>query len=82
MPQQLRQVVERINLIQFAGVDQAHEKIAHTRSVHKSYRRARSYDAGLPKRRSRLRGNRTIQLSLEMYGLPTTQGHAERFPPL
>jgi hypothetical protein len=29
MPEQLRQVVERIDLVQFAGVDQAHEQIAH-----------------------------------------------------
>jgi hypothetical protein len=35
IPEQLRQVVERIDLIQFAGVDQAHEEIAHTRSVHR-----------------------------------------------
>ena len=34
MPEQLRQVVERIDLIQFAGVDQAHEEVAHARSVH------------------------------------------------
>jgi len=35
MPEQLRQVVERIDLIQFAGVDQAHEEIAHLSPVHR-----------------------------------------------
>jgi len=35
MPEQLRQVVERIDLIQFAGVDQAHEEVAHARSGHR-----------------------------------------------
>jgi len=33
MPEQLRQVVERIDLIQFTGVDQAHEEIAHLSAV-------------------------------------------------
>ena len=35
MPEQLRQVVERVDLVQFAGVDQAHEEIAHPRPVHR-----------------------------------------------
>src|SRR5271170_198069 len=35
MPEQLRQVVERIGLIQLAGVDQAHVEIAYARSVHR-----------------------------------------------
>ena len=35
MPEQRRQIVEWIDLIQFAGVDQADEEIAHTRSVHR-----------------------------------------------
>ena len=35
MPEQLRQIVERIDLIQFAGVNQTHEEIAHPRSVHR-----------------------------------------------
>ena len=33
MPEQLRHVVERIDFIQFAGMDQAHEEIAHPRPV-------------------------------------------------
>src|SRR5580704_9563740 len=35
MTEQLRQIVERIDLIQFAGVNQAHEEVAHPRSVHR-----------------------------------------------
>ena len=35
MTEQLRQVVERIALVQFAGVDQAHEEIAHLGPVHR-----------------------------------------------
>ncbi len=35
MPDQLRQVVEGIDLVQFAGVDPAHEQIAQRRSVHR-----------------------------------------------
>jgi hypothetical protein len=33
MPEQLRQVIERVGLVQFAGMDQAHEQIAHPRPV-------------------------------------------------
>jgi hypothetical protein len=33
MPGQPRQVIERIDLIQFADVDQAHEEIVHTRAL-------------------------------------------------
>src|ERR1700733_13436553 len=33
MAEQLRHVVERIDFIQFAGMDQAHEEIAHPRPV-------------------------------------------------
>ena len=32
MPEQRRQIVERIDFIQFAGVDQAHEEIADVRA--------------------------------------------------
>ena len=35
MTVQLRQIVERIDPVQFAGVNQAHEEIAHPRSVHR-----------------------------------------------
>jgi hypothetical protein len=35
MPEQFCQVVERVDLVQFAGVDQAHEEIAHPRPVHR-----------------------------------------------
>src|SRR5215831_4904132 len=35
MPDQLRQIVEWIDLVQLAGVDQAHEQITHTRSIHR-----------------------------------------------
>ena len=35
MPEQLRQVVERIDLIQFTCVNQAHEEIAHPSPVHR-----------------------------------------------
>jgi hypothetical protein len=35
MPEQLRQVVERVDSVQFARVNQTHEQIAHPRSVHR-----------------------------------------------
>jgi hypothetical protein len=35
MPEQLCQIVERIDLIQFTGVNQAHKEIPHPRSVHR-----------------------------------------------
>jgi hypothetical protein len=35
MPEQRSQIVERIDFIQFTGVDQAHEEIAYPRSVHR-----------------------------------------------
>ena len=35
MPEQFCQVVERVDLVQFAGVDQAHEEIAHPCTVHR-----------------------------------------------
>ena len=35
MPEQLRQVAERIDPVQFAGMDQAHEEIARPRPVHR-----------------------------------------------
>ena len=33
VPQQLGQVIERVNLAKLAGVNQAHEQIAHLGSV-------------------------------------------------
>ena len=33
MPEQLRQIVERIDFVQFAGVDQTHEQIADSGAV-------------------------------------------------
>jgi hypothetical protein len=36
MPQKLGQVVERVNIAKLAGVNQAHEQIAHLGSVQSS----------------------------------------------
>ena len=38
MPLQLGEVVERIDAVQLAGVDQAHEQVAHARSIARSCR--------------------------------------------
>src|SRR5580658_10255414 len=35
MPEQCCQIIERVDLIQLAGVDQAHEEIARPRSIHR-----------------------------------------------